>query len=179
PVVRPERGDRERALGVRLTADVGEVEVVRGGRLGRGACGRGDRRHVVTAQQPHGVVQGWGGEYPEAVDRERFGVVHRWHDERTNALTPAGESYREHAADTADLPVQRQLSDDRDPADAVDLERAGRREDAERDGEIERGAFLANVRGSQVHRDAIAREREAGVANRRADPLAALADRRV
>ena len=55
----------------------------------------------------------------------------------------------------------------------------GRREDAERDRQVERRARFADVGRREVDGDAVRREFEAGVADGAADAIAALADARV
>src|SRR2546425_623333 len=52
-------------------------------------------------------------------------------------------------------------------------------EDAECDRQVERGTFFPEVGRGQVHGDPVGRKGEAGVADRGAHPLAALAHRRV
>src|SRR5439155_15866869 len=97
----------------------------------------------------------------------------------TDPVPPAREPEREHTTDALDLAVQRQLAHHRERADAPVLDYAGGLEDAERDREIERGTLLADVRGREVHRDAVVRKCVAGVPDRGADALAAFADSRV
>ena len=96
--------------------------------------------------------------------------------ESVDALAPAREADGERPANALDLAVERQLAHDREGAELFVLDRARGRENAERDGQVERGAFLAHVRWSEVHRDPIGRKREAGVPDRCPDTLAALAN---
>src|SRR5262249_12360347 len=126
-----------------------------------------------------GIAQGRRREHPEAVDRERLTVVGEGDHERVDALAPAREADGERPADALDLAVERQLSDDRERAELLVLNRARGRENAERDGQIERSTFLANVRRGEIHGDPIGRKREAGVPDRRPDTLPALANSRV
>ena len=60
------------------------------------------------------------------------------------------------------------------PASPDVRELAAGDQDADRDGQIEAGAGLVDVGGGQVDGDALERQREARVGERRVDPLAAL-----
>jgi len=64
-------------------------------------------------------------------------------------------------------------------ADAPIRDRAGGGEDAECDRQVERGPFFPEVGRGQVHGDPVGRKWKAGVADRGANPLPALAHRRV
>ncbi len=162
---------------MRLPANVGEIQIVRD-RRERGR-GRRDGHGVSTVQETHGVAQGRRGEHLEAVDRERLRVVRERHDERVDPLSPARETDGKHSAHALDLAVQRQLTDDRIGADASVDDHPGSRENAERDRQIERGALLAEVGRSQVHRDPLGRKCKAGVSDGAAHSLTALANSRV
>src|SRR2546425_11397378 len=64
-------------------------------------------------------------------------------------------------------------------ADPPVRDRAGGGEDAECDRQVERGTFFPEVGRGQVHGDPVGRKGKAGVADRGAHPLAALAHCRV
>jgi len=100
-------------------------------------------------------------------------------EQRADAAPAARESDRQRAAYRADLPVERQLSDDDERPQTTLVQRAGRRQDAECDREIEGGALLPQPGRREVHGDAIGGEGESGVADRRPHTLAALPHRRV
>ena len=78
-----------------------------------------------------------------------------------------------------DSAVERELAKDYQFRDVPPADDAAGREDAERDGQVERRAGLAEIRGSEVDRDPVRWKFEAGVANRCAHAIAALADARV
>ncbi len=176
--MRTRRTDLERALGVGLTANVSEVELV--GCARRCRCRRRQRRDVgVAVEQTDRVAQRERSEHVKPVDRARLDAILDGDQERVDLLPSAREPDREHAADGLDLAVERQLSHDCEPTDAIALDRAGGGEDAERDRQIERGAFLPQVGRRQIHRDSIVGKGKPGVANRSPHAFAALAHRRV
>ena len=87
---------------------------------------------------------------------------------------------RQDAARRLDPAVERQLAEDqRRRRTSRRATSAGRRQDAERNRQVERRAGLAHVGGREVDRDAMRRELEAGVADRAAHAVAALAHARV
>ena len=93
-----------------LPTNVGEIEIVRGGReRGRG---RRDRHLDGAVQEIDGLAQGRRGQYLEIVDRERLSMVRERNHERADAQAPTGEPDGEHPAHTLDLAVQRQLTHD-------------------------------------------------------------------
>src|SRR2546426_4534441 len=120
-----------------------------------------------------------GAEHPEPFDGLGLRVVRDRHAEGLDTLPPARESDGEHSAHRLDLAVQRQLADHGEGADPPVRDRAGGGEDAECDRQVERGTFFPEVGRGQVHGDPVGRKGEAGVADRGAHPLAALAHCRV
>jgi hypothetical protein len=78
-----------------------------------------------------------------------------------------------------DRSVERQLAEEHDLGNMPALDGTGRRQDAERDREIERGAGLADIGRREVDGDPVRRELEPRVADRAADTIAALAHTRV
>ena len=166
--------DLEGALGVRLAADVGEVEIVRRGPGGRWRGGRG-RGDGLAAEEPDRLAERRRREDAQALDGARLGRIVDGDDEGRDAVPAAGERDGEGAAHGLDLAVERELADDREGVRRAVAQGAGGGEDAEGDRQIEGGALLAEVGGREVHGDAVVREGEAGVADRGADALAALA----
>src|SRR2546422_423643 len=149
-VVGAGRGDLERTFGVRLAANVAEVEVVGRGRLD-GPRGRYRRCRVVAVQQADRVSEGPRSEHPESVHGDRLGGVLHGHDERADPLASAGETDRQRAADRLDLAVEREFANDGERSDGSLLHGAGGGENAEGDRQIERRAFLAKVGGREAH----------------------------
>ena len=143
----------------------------------RGGPRRSRRRG--TTEQRHGVAQGGGRQHAQAIDRRRLAVVVMRDEQGGDATPPAREPDGQRAAHGPDLSVERELADDSERAQRALAERAGGRQDAERDRKVERRAFLAEIGRSEVHRDAIGRKGEPRVADRRPHALATLADGRV
>ena len=169
--------DLERAPGVRLSADVGEVEIV--GRRGRGrrCCGGGVAGLAV--QEADRPAQVGRRQHAEPGHRARLRRILDGHDERADAPLPAREADGQGAPHGSDLAVERQLADDRDRADAPVADGARGGENAERDRQVERRALLPEIGRREIDRDPVRRKREARVADGRAHALAALAHGRV
>jgi len=170
-------GDLERALGVGLAPDVGEVEIVAGRRHRLGRDRR--RRRRLAVQQCHGVSQRRGRQHAQPVDGRGLAAVVARHEQRADAAASARQADGQRSPHRLDLTVESQLTDDGELTESPVVQRAGGGQDAERDGQVERRALLAQIGGGEVHRDSIGREGEAGIANRRAHALAALAHGRV
>jgi len=85
-----------------------------------------------------------------------------------------GQGHRQRAPDRPDLAVQAELAEHHPALQRFDGELPRRAEDAQRDRQVERRAFLAYVGRREVHGDAGERERVPGVLDRRVDALAAL-----
>ena len=111
----------------------------------------------------------------EPVDSERLSGVLHGHHERVDPLAPAGQPDRERATDRLDLAVEREFADDGVRSDDAIFHDARGGEDTEGDRQVERRALLPDVGGRQVHGDPVQGEGEAGVADRGAHALAALA----
>jgi hypothetical protein len=100
---------------------------------------------------------------------------------RTDHLTDAARDGAAHAgqnpAHAAHPAVERELAE----AESADLDRQliRRAQHSQRDGQIEAAALLLSLRWREVGDDAPQRELEAGVAYRRAHPLARFRDRGV
>ena len=86
---------------------------------------------------------------------------------------------RQHAARRMNRSVERQLAEQHEVGDVPPLDDALRREDAERDRQVERRARLPHVGRRQVDRDAMRRKLEARVPDGAPHAVAALAHARV
>src|SRR5262249_37183638 len=93
-----------------------------------------------------------------------------------HAFSPAGQCRGQDAAHRLDLAVERQLPDDGEWCRAF-LDDPGRREDAERDRQVEGRALLTEVGRGEVDRHAVVRAYVATVADRGPHALAALPHR--
>ena len=96
-----------------------------------------------------------------------------------HAVPARGNGNGQRAAHRAQRAVQRQLAEDGGIGNGsgVHLARAGQNADGDR--QVERGAFLFQIRRRKVYRDAVARKGVAAVLQRRADALARLLHRGV
>jgi hypothetical protein len=171
--------DLEGALGILLPAHLGEVELG-DRRVSKIMRGRWlDLRRPLSAQDLDRL-----GEVEDRDDADAFhqgglgGVGARYDDARATRRARGG-SDREGAANRTHAAVERELARDRHAAEMVLQRMAGRGEECERDRQIVRGAFLAEVCRGEIHGDAAGRNLEAGVAERRADAILALPDARV
>ena len=170
--------DLERALGVLLAGDVGEVEaaaLVGGEGAPTASGGLGER--PLAAQVADGVGEGGGGIQARAAHHRGLGEVVGGQD-HGGAAAGRGLDDREHAAHRAQRAVEREL------ADQPRLRRAGGRQAGGHqhpggDRQVEERALLALLGGGEVDDDALRLDLTPEVADRRQDPLAGLAHRRV
>ena len=159
----------------------------------RASTGRGRRRNrVATAPAPRRAAlrsrhepagsltactasQGRHPVQPQARDDGRFGLVAERQQESTITVAPGARGHRQHAPSRSDRAVERQRADQqmsstsrrRGPAAASTPSAIGRSNVR---------AFLADVGRREVDGDSMRRKLEAGIANRAADAIAALAD---
>jgi len=191
-------GDRdlERSSRLQLTADLGQIRRRIGRRrdagLGTWPCmiwtvgfGSLDARRRVTDRAASATSDGVRRvpECRHAHDldaRDELGLGDRI-DRNDEPGDPPSTERRGHWQDPGhgrDLATQRELADEGDPARGRDhLLRA--EQDPHSDRQVERGTRLAQVGRRQVDGDPPRRMAESGVANRAADSLASLLERRV
>ena len=181
-VVSPGHGDLESTLDLILTHDVRQVGVGGGCRaeerrqIGRrggfAAAGRqtrdrlGERRRRKDLQTGH---------------ERRFGGVGGRQEQPAHSAPPQAFGQRQRAGHGAKTAVQAQFAHRRQGTATVAavLDLSGREKKGERDGQVEGGAFFAQVGRREIDRDAARRELEARVDDRRAHALAALLHRGV
>ena len=120
-------------------------------------------------QGAHGKDDGafHGGHLPGVVCRE---------DHPLEALFPGGKHHRQRAAHRAAAAVQRQLPEDQHAVQRLFGDLPGRRQDGQGDGQVEGGAFLAQVRRGQVDGDPAGGAEKPAVAQRGHHPVPAFAD---
>jgi len=92
------------------------------------------------------------------------------------ALRRGLQRRQQHARRRRDSPVQLQFSDDNIMRQRLGIGRSNRRQQAQRDRQIEVGAFLRQIGRRQVHGDPLRRERQADRCQRGMHALAALGD---
>jgi len=85
----------------------------------------------------------------------------------------------QHAGDAGDRAIERQLAEHDVALQRVGRQHADRRHQRQRDRQVVVAAFLGEVGGREVHRDAPGRQREPQRRQRRAHAFAAFADRLV
>ena len=166
-VVPARRCQLERAPGAFLPADVGEV-----GR-GRAPIPVRDERRLGLELQLAAQVPDRLGEVP---DRDRGDAcesslsrrVGRT-EETLGAEPPRSLGDREHAADPAQPPVQRELADGSGALEGAARELLRRRQQRQRDRKVETRALLAQLRGREVDRDPAGREAQLGGGDPAAD----------
>src|SRR5208337_3022997 len=100
-------------------------------------------------------------------------------DQPANVVGARGDRDGQRAANATHSAVQRQLAYEQRTFRRLVVQPAISTQDAERHRQIEAGAFLANVRRSQVDGGRSGRDVVAAVLQRRADAFAALANRGV
>jgi hypothetical protein len=176
-VMAPGGRDLQRAPGIGLAPDVGEVELT-ADRLRR-VRGRRRRWPVPPLQQGGDQRHRGHAQHLDPLDQRGLGGVLQRHDQALVAGLPSAGRERDRTRHRPQLAAQRQLAADRIGAEAVpgDLPRRRQQRDGER--EVEAGAGLADVGRRQVRGQPLEWELETGVEERRADALARLADRRV
>ncbi len=136
-------------------------------------------RHADAAQDVDGLAEVVGRDDGEVGHERRFGRVRARHDQPGAARGAGGRGDRERAADRSHAAVEGELAGDGDAAEMLVQRVAGRGKEGERDREVVGGALFAEMGGSEVHGDAAGRDLEAGVPERGADAVFALADARV
>ena len=174
------RRDFERAAREQLTADVGEIGAECGqvGRVGQVAVRRALDGSARSARAPPRRAT-----TPRAPPGRRQSPP-RWRSPPAAACRPCPSRRAATAIGSTPRVAWTDPSSDSSPSSTRSAicrrsTTPGRREDAERDRQIERGAGLAHVGRRQVDGDPVRRKLEAGVANRDLHTLAALADARV
>src|SRR5450759_2489584 len=112
--------------------------------------------------------------YVDAFDHGRLGGVFCGNDQVGNALLARADSDGQRAADGAYGAIEGELADEDVPIQG--LHRAHGAQDADGNGEIEAGAFLAYVGRGQVDGDAFVGVAETGIDQRTLNALAAFPD---
>ena len=106
----------------------------------------------------------------------RLACVELRHDQSLELLAPGLDSNGESPADSANSAIERRFADECTVEKFFLVEPAVGSQDAKRHGQVEPGAFLADIGGRQVHRDVSRRNVIATVAQRGTDPVLAFPD---
>ena len=137
---------------LRLTAHLGEVDG-RGGRRIVGSLGHLGRR-PRAAEEPHGVGEGLRADHAETLDLRGLHRVRARHHDPLQPRPRGRDRDAEDAGSGEQLALQGDLARERQRAQPVVGDLAGRRQHAHHEWEIESGALLADVRRREVHDDA-------------------------
>ena len=105
--------------------------------------------------------------------------IRRRHNQVCDAALLCRHRNRQHARHTAHAAIQPQLAHSQELAQIAVLQRAIRAQNADGDRQIEAGAFLLQVGRREIDGDVGGRQRKAGVADGRANTIAALAYRSI
>ncbi len=160
-----------------LAFDFGEIASSLG--CGRGppaAARRGiDRGELrLTAEKAHGAVQRVYAIHRHALDERRFLGGDRG-QEHAALLQRAGEPrHCQRATDRPGRPGETEFARDQPVAEIVSLELLRRGEDAERDRQIVKRPFLAQITRREIDRGARARRAKAAVGERGEHAVAGL-----
>ncbi len=171
-------GDLEGSLGVGLTADLREVDVV-----GDVPASEGVRFHARRLDRPFAgqpldrFAQASKGEGREGGDVGGLAAVGGGEEEAVEPLAAAGERDRQDAPHRLDLTLERELADPYKAAERLALHQSRGGEDSQRDREVEGSTFLAEIRWGQADSNAFHREGVAGVPDGAPDAITALANR--
>jgi hypothetical protein len=175
------RGDLQGPARARLAADVGEVGTGRKPRAVFGPPGGPDRidarERPARGDRRPDLAQRRGRARPLERGRRGFGGARcREHQSPARCLAPDREREHQRAAHRPQRPGQRQLAHQFVAVEHVRRRAGRRREDADRNRQVEAPGPLGQIGRREVHGDPARREVEAAVQQRGADPLAALAD---
>ena len=127
----------------------------------------------LAAQVGHGLGEVPDRDRGDARERRLARGVGRT-QETLGAEPPRALGDREDAADPPQPAVERELADRSGALERAARELLRRREQRERDRQVETGALLAQLGGREVDRDPAGREAQLGGGDPRADPLARL-----
>jgi hypothetical protein len=142
--------------------------------------GAGARAVAAPAEQhSHGASQRVNGGHLEFLYEARLVGLGARHHEGSELSVVRGLRHRKRAPAGLDLAAKRELAEQhvRVQAGAWHLSAGGQHGACKR--EVEPGARLRHIRGGEARGDSARREFIAGVADRRAHPLARLAHRRI
>ena len=134
------RRDLERALGGGVAADLGEVGA---DRLGHGRASGRCRHRLDAAHVIERLLERVDADHRHPFERRRFAGVGARHDELVEPLRGGERRHRQSAADRAQPAVEAELAAEEPPREVLDGEQLVRRDQTERDGQIEVAAFLA------------------------------------
>lgn len=163
-------GDLQRALGAFLSLDVAQV-LQAGFRCHHARHRRRD--HRLPREVPHHVHQRAGAQHGAGVDPRGLGAG-RARAQQLAVVGGGGHRGGQRTQHRYQRAVQRQLSQRDGAGDRLGRDDVQRRQQAQRDRQVEMRALLGHVGWRQVHRDALRRQRDGQGGQRRAHPVARL-----
>ena len=165
-------GNLQCPLGRSLAADVSQVGVSgrRGTRVQVGADGA---ELAGPADEGTHLRERRGAAGLNALDHGGLGGVGGRQHHAAAARRPGAQGDGQRAAHRPEIALETQLADDEIAVEPPGRELAAGEQDAERDREIERRACLRAIRGREIARDALERERESRAGERGGHPLSA------
>jgi hypothetical protein len=187
-VVAAGRGNFDGAPCKRLSVQVTQIRPAfasafapfgRYGATGRPELSVGRPIRFGLIEQLDSLAERTNGQQSEPFNDRGFGKVVVGQEQRARRTASRFCRNWQHAACRLDGAVERQLADVDDAGEIAAPQGARGRQHAERDRQVERRTGFPHVAWREVDRDAIDGEVVAGVANRGADPIAALPYRRI
>ena len=165
---------------MRLPSHVRQVDVLRhrcGEELRRIRQGGRDRAFVVEErrrlrERRHGI-------HRQSLEHRGLGAIAGGEQAALEPCLARPQRHRQDPAHGMDRPVEGELPHDEQAREPLGPDGSGRRQEAERDRQVEADPFLPHVRRGQIDGDPLEREHEPRVPDRRANALPALAHRRI
>ena len=169
------RCDLERPLGALLSLDFSQIE-----QCAFGLLERGFRRaqHLRTLEVIDQGQQGVWCQNVQPLGPGRFAALRGRTDQPALPLQRV-DSCRKHARNRCDPAIQGKLTKRREGRDLLGRHHAHRRQQSQRDRQVEVRALLHQIRRRQVHGDALGRQGQTECCEGAAHPLSTFADRLV
>ena len=174
-VVAAGRRDLQRPLGSLLPLDVVKVERIR---LRGDLAGLGRRQHLPAAEVVEQCEQRLRRQDLEIARPGGFRTVAGGADQAAARLHRR-HGGRQNARDLGERAVEAEFAERDMARDVLDLHGSHRRQQSERDGQVEMAAFFLEVGRGEIDGDALRRQPEADGGERRPHPLAAFRHRLV
>ena len=174
-VVTAAAGDFESALGGHLSAHVAEIHgILRGFAKDFPRVAMHGRKGFGRVDEIDGLRKRSHGENVDSFDDRRFARVCFGHDDVANAAFTRSDGGGKRSANRTHAAVKRQFAKENKFVESLAEKSSLATQDAERHGQIKCRAFLANVRGGKIYRDALRGGKiEAAIFQRRLNALAA------
>jgi hypothetical protein len=164
--------DLESAFGGSLTAHIGKVGFVSRYRVGQtGQVGSSRSDEVAAGEMRAGLEQGSGAAHVEALYHGGFGHVGLRQEHTAVPGRPRREGHGERTANRTQISLEADLSEDHLVPEQFLWQLTAGHQNAQRDGQVERGTVFPDVGWSQVDGDSPKREAEPRVCQGGTDPF--------